>query len=115
MTFFKDCALLGGERDFSVNALSLHSSPGSGWSRNRSSSRQDVDAGPKVRHVPLSNHISPTQWMDEESESTPRVFTDWYGTVTINEDSCIDRLYSAAGSDFHQTDHRQRHYDELLH
>jgi len=80
MTMFQDCALLGGRDEFS--------SGGSGRrGRSRSSSRRDANAGPKIRHVPLPNHVSLTQMMDGDSENDSRTFTGWYDTVTINEDT----------------------------
>lgn len=78
MSMFQDCALLGGRQ----KGLS----PFSETRRRRD--RRDTNAGPKVQHMPPQTHLSPSQWM--EDQTSPRVFVG-YDTITISEDGFGER------------------------
>jgi hypothetical protein len=114
MSMFQDCALLGSQNEFSIDLTSPSS--GMGRRKSRSSSRRDDYAGPKVRHVPLLSHRSPTQWMDEEvdSENTPGAFTGCYDTITISEDT-FDRssLYGNTNDYYQDQIARRRKYQVI--
>jgi hypothetical protein len=75
---FQDCTLLGVHRGYLPSYSEQNGRP----------IRVDSNAGPRIEHIPLPSHFSPSRWM-EGLDSCAMELEQGYQAITIYEESDV--------------------------